>query len=124
LRQRLDPRRFAMDVVSPNLLASEAIAVVEDREPAAVVICALDGPGHALQLRYLCKRLRARFGDLPIVVVWWGADVGQQAAHDAMVSAGADRVAVSLTEAAAQVQELASLRRPVASPAGAPRSPR
>ena len=65
LKQRLDPGRFAVEVASPDLLASEAIALVEDREPAAVVIGALAGAGHALHLRSLCKRLRARFPDLP-----------------------------------------------------------
>jgi predicted PurR-regulated permease PerM len=111
VKQRLDPGPLAMDVASPNLLASEAIATVEARQPAAVLIAALAGPGHALQLRYLCKRLRARFPELPIVVGWWGGDGGQESIRSALVSAGADRVNVSLAEASAQVQELASVRR-------------
>ncbi len=110
LKQRLDPTRFALDVASPDLLVSEAIAVVEARAPAAVLIGALAGAGHPLHLRYLCKRLRARFPDLPIVVGWWGADGGDEAARDAMVAAGADRVTVSLADACAQLQELALLQ--------------
>ena len=46
-----------------------------------------------------------------------------QAAHDVMTAAGADRVTVSLADACAQVQELASLRRapaPAAAPAASP----
>ena len=112
LKQRLDPGRFDVDVASPDLLVSEAIARVEDREPAAVLIGALAGAGRSMHLRSLCKRLRARFPDLPIVVGWWGADGGSEAARDAMMAAGADRVTVSLADACAQVQELASLRRP------------
>ncbi len=111
LRQQLDPSRFTVDVASPDLLVSEAIAVVEARAPAAVLIGALAGGGHALHLRYLCKRLRARFPDLPIVVGWWGADGGDEAAREAMVAAGADRVTASLADACAQLQELASLQR-------------
>ena len=111
LKQRLDPERFTLDVASPDLLVSEAIAVVEAREPAAVLIGALAGAGHALHLRYLCKRLRSHFPDLPIVVGWWGADGGDDAARDAMVAAGADRVTVSLAEACAHLQELAPLQR-------------
>ena len=80
-------------------------------EPAAVLIGALAGAGHALHLRYLCKRLRAHFPDLPIVVGWWGADGGEDAARDAMVAAGADRVTVSLAEACAHLRELAPLQR-------------
>jgi hypothetical protein len=111
LKQRLDPGRFAVDVVSPALLVSEAIACVEARKPAAVLLGALAGGGHALHLRSLCKRLRGRFPDLPIVVGWWGADGGGEAARDAMVAAGADRVTVSLADACAQIQQLALLER-------------
>jgi hypothetical protein len=115
LKQRLDPGRFDVDVASPDLLVSEAIARVEDRAPAAVLIGALAGAGRAMHLRSLCKRLRARFPDLPIVVGWWGADGGGEAARDVMIAAGADRVTVSLADACAQVQELALLRRAPAS---------
>jgi predicted PurR-regulated permease PerM len=111
LKHRLDPGRFDVDVASSDLLVSEAIARVEDREPAAVLIGALAGAGRAMHLRSLCKRLRARFPDLPIVVGWWGADGGSEAARDVMMAAGADRVTVSLADACAQVQELALLRR-------------
>jgi predicted PurR-regulated permease PerM len=111
LKQRLDPGRFDVDIASPDLLVSEAITRVEDREPAAVLIGALAGAGHAVHLRSLCKRLRARFPDLPIVVGWWGADGGSEAARDVMMAAGADRVTVSLADACAQVQELALLQR-------------
>ncbi len=111
LKQRLDPGRFEVDVASPDLLVSEAITRVEDREPAAVLIGALAGAGHAVHLRSLCKRLRARFPDLPIVVGWWGADGGGEAARDVMMAAGADRMTVSLADACAQIQELALLRR-------------
>jgi hypothetical protein len=111
LKQRLDPERFALEVASPDLLVSEAIAAVEAREPDAVLIGALAGAGGTVHLRSLCKRLRARFPDLPIVVGWWGADGGGEAARDAMVAAGADRVSVSLADACARVQELALLER-------------
>jgi hypothetical protein len=100
-----------VDVASPDLLVSEAITRVEDRQPAAVMVGALAGAGRAIHLRSLCKRLRARFPDLPIVVGWWGADGGSDAARDAMMAAGADRVTVSLADACAQIQELAQLRR-------------
>jgi predicted PurR-regulated permease PerM len=111
LKQRLDPGRFTMEVASPDLLASEGLELVEARAPAAVVIGALDGAGHTLHLRYLCKRLRARFPDLPIVVGWWGADGGDEAARDAMVAAGADRVTVTLADTCVQLQELTQLER-------------
>jgi predicted PurR-regulated permease PerM len=124
LKQRLDGDRFAVEVASPDLMVSDAIALVDAQEPAAVLIGAMAGGGHALHLRNLCKRLRARFPDLPIVVGWWGADGGDEAARDAMVAAGADRVTVSLAEACAKLQELAPLRRASRSNAVASASPR
>jgi hypothetical protein len=111
LKRRLDSGRFTVDIASPHLLASEAVALVEARAPAAVLIGTLSGAGHALHLRYLCKRLRARFPDLPIVVGWWGTDAGDAPARDAMLAAGADRLAVTLADACAQLQELAQLER-------------
>ena len=74
LRDAPDRGRWAMEVASPDLLASEIVALVEEREPAAVLVGALAGAGHSRHLRYLCKRLRARFPDLPIVLGWWGAE--------------------------------------------------
>jgi predicted PurR-regulated permease PerM len=106
LKQRLDPSRLTAEVASPDIPVSEAIAFVEAREPAAVLIGALAGAGQALHLRSLCKRLRARFPDLPIVVGWWGVDGGDVAARDGMVAAGANRVSVSLADACAHLQEL------------------
>jgi hypothetical protein len=112
LRQELDPGRFAVEVASPDLLVSEAIAAVEAQSPAAVMISALaGGAGHALHLRYLCKRLRTRFPDLPIVVGWFGVEGGDDTARDEMAAAGASRVAASLAEACAHLRELAPLQR-------------
>jgi predicted PurR-regulated permease PerM len=112
LRQELDPGRFTLDVASPDLLVSEAIAAVEAEPPAAVMISALaGGAGHALHIRYLCKRLRTKFPDLPIVVGWFGVEGGDAAARDEMEAAGASRVAGSLVEACAHLQELAPLQR-------------
>jgi hypothetical protein len=120
----LDPRRFTVDVTSPGLLASEVVDLVQTREPGVVLIGALAGAGHAIHLRYLSKRLRARFPDLRIVLGWWGADGGgDDTAREAMLAAGADRVTVTLADACAQLQELATLRRGAPTEAAAAISP-
>jgi predicted PurR-regulated permease PerM len=111
LKQQLDPGQWTLDISSPDLLASEIVALVEVREPATVLIGALDGAGHVLHLRYLCKRVRARFPALPIVVGLWGAEA-EAVANAGLQDAGADRVAVTLREACAQIQELGRLERP------------
>jgi predicted PurR-regulated permease PerM len=111
LKQELDPDRFAVEVASPDLLVSEAIATVEAQAPAAVVIGALADAGHALHLRYLCKRLRSRFPEIPIVVGWWGEDGGDDSSREALVTAGASRVTIRVSEACAHLRELAPLQR-------------
>jgi len=71
LQHVLDPRRFAVDFTKTTLLTAELISLVEQASPALVCI-GLVPPGGFAQTRYLCKRLRARFPTLPIVVGCWG----------------------------------------------------
>jgi hypothetical protein len=106
-----DRGQWAIEIASPDLLASEIVDLVEERKPAAVLIGALAGAGNSLHLRYLCKRVRARFPDLPIALGWWGADV-DAASRAALLAAGADRLATTIGETCAQVQELVRLERP------------
>jgi hypothetical protein len=71
LQHVLDPRRFAVDFTKTTLLTAELISLVEQASPELVCI-GLVPPGGFAQTRYLCKRLRARFPTLPIVVGCWG----------------------------------------------------
>jgi hypothetical protein len=71
LQQVLDPRRFEVEVTAAGLLAAEVLALVEQSAPTLVCI-GLVPPGGLAQTRYLCKKLRARFPTLPIVVGCWG----------------------------------------------------
>src|SRR5262249_3312303 len=109
LGQSLDPGRFRVTVASPHLLASEVIALVESLEPAAVVIGALAGAGRVLHVRYLCKRLRARFPTLRIVRGSWGG--AARRAEDAGPAGGADPLVVTLAEARTRLEELWQLER-------------
>jgi len=67
----LDSRRLEVDVTRATLLTAEVLALVEQTAPTLVCI-GLVPPGGFAQTRYLCKRLRARFPALPIVVGCWG----------------------------------------------------
>jgi predicted PurR-regulated permease PerM len=71
LQQVLDPRRFEVEVTKAGLLAAEVLTLVEQGAPTLVCI-GMVPPGGFAQTRYLCKRLRARFPTLPIVVGCWG----------------------------------------------------
>ncbi len=70
-QQGLDPRRFEVEFTKITLLTAEVLSVVEQASPEIVCI-GLVPPGGFAQTRYLCKRLRARFPALPIVVGCWG----------------------------------------------------
>ena len=66
----LDPGRFEVDMTKTALLTAEVVSLVEQTAPTLVCI-GLVPPGGFAQTRYLCKRLRARFPTLPIVVGCW-----------------------------------------------------
>jgi hypothetical protein len=70
LQHVLDPGRFEIEVTRAGLLAAEVLSLVEQSTPTLVCI-GLVPPGGFAQTRYLCKRLRARFPTLPIVVGCW-----------------------------------------------------
>jgi predicted PurR-regulated permease PerM len=70
LQHVLDPRRFEVEVSKTILLAAEVLSLVGQTAPTLVCI-GLVPPGGFAQTRYLCKRLRARFPTLPIVVGCW-----------------------------------------------------
>jgi predicted PurR-regulated permease PerM len=109
LRHLLDPARWTMELTSPNLLASEVIALVEKTRPAVVCLGALPASGLAAHTRYLCKRLRARFPELRIIVGRWG--IGEQArtARRHLEAAGATYVGVSLVETRGHLQTVSGL---------------
>jgi predicted PurR-regulated permease PerM len=118
--------RWDVEITSPDLLVSEIVDLVEERDPAVVLIATLAGAGDTLHLRYLCKRLRARFPDLPITLGWWGAEI-DPAAREGLLEAGADRLAATIGEACGHLQELVRLDRPAgatsrAGPAARPTS--
>ena len=93
LQQVLDPRRFVVECTKSTLLTAEVLSLVEQTTPALVCI-GLVPPGGFAQTRYLCKRLRARFPTLPIVVGCWGGP-NDEAAHLARL--GLDGIAHTST---------------------------
>ena len=106
LARRLDSGLFTLEIMSPHLLVSEVIALIEQGHPAAMVVGALAGAGDEAPAR-LVKRLRARFPDLPIVLGLWGMPVAEATvARKGVIFGGADRLAVTLSDACAQLQSL------------------
>ena len=53
--------------------------------------------------RYLVRRLRAQFAELPIVVGHWGETAGSAAAAEQLIGIGASRVVFTLADARAHI---------------------
>jgi predicted PurR-regulated permease PerM len=97
LRQLLDPARWEMEITAVEMLSAELVTLVAEKEPAILCIGALP-PGGLAHTRYLCKRLRARFPKMKIVVGRWGLKGKVEENQEQLRSAGADQVETTLLE--------------------------
>jgi predicted PurR-regulated permease PerM len=105
LKNLLDPVRWNLEVIAPATLTAELLDQVAEKQPALVCLAATP-PGGLAHTRYLCKRLRARFPDLKILVCRWDYQAGKQANPGQLLDAGADSISATLLETR---QQLASL---------------
>jgi hypothetical protein len=117
LQQLLDPTRYSMQIVSAEMLPGEVLSAVEQQHIRLICIAALP-PGALAPVRYLCKRLRARFPDCRIVVGRWGAEPEGETPESRFREAGADEVGTTLRETHNQVSQLIELTSPAASYSG------
>lgn len=98
LRQLLDPARWEVEVVGVATLSGELLSMVAEKELAVLCIGSLP-PGGLAHTRYLCKRLRARFPKVKIVVGRWGLKGNVDENRAQLLEAGADQVETTLLEA-------------------------
>lgn len=105
----VDPKRVELELASADVLTAEVVALVETVQPAVICLSTLP-PGGLAQTRYLCKRLRARYPDVKILVGRWGARQGGEENWDVVLSAGADHVSGALLEASSYLAQLATLQ--------------
>jgi predicted PurR-regulated permease PerM len=96
LRQLLDPAKWDLQISGTDTLTAELLEQVAEKKPALICIGSIP-PGGLARTRSLCKRLRARFPKLKILVGRWGpADLEPSAVS--VEEAGADDVATTLLE--------------------------
>jgi hypothetical protein len=97
---RLLPRAAArVEALKGHAMASEVVQKVAEVRPAAVVVASLPPAGLA-QARHVCKRLRARFPALHVVVLVPGLeDEAAAEAGEQLTAAGASQVAARVREA-------------------------
>jgi predicted PurR-regulated permease PerM len=102
--------------LSTKTLPAEVEERVEQLKPAVVFIAVLP-PGGLVQVYYLCKRLRKRFADLPLVVGYWKPHRDFDRLLVRLRSAGATYVTTSLRQTCSRVRGLiseVSLEEPLA----------
>jgi predicted PurR-regulated permease PerM len=105
LRQLIDPAKWVVEIAAVETLAADLLAQVADQTPALVCIGALP-PGGLAHARYLCKKLRARFPEVKIIVGRWGLTGGVEANREQLLDAGADLTATTLLETRSQLNSL------------------
>ena len=120
LEHLVSPARWTIERSSPHLLVSEIIALVEETRPAVVCVGALPSGPRGGHTRYLCKRLRARFPDLRIVVGRWDLRGNVTHARRQLEAAGADYVGVTLVETREHLQRVHALEPPTLRPRAEP----
>ncbi len=102
LGQLLAPAGCSMELIADTDSSLQVIEWVVEQAPTLVVISHLPPEGLTLA-RYLVRRLRAQFAELPIVVGRWGQDDGAASAAEQLVSIGASRVVFTLADAQARI---------------------
>jgi predicted PurR-regulated permease PerM len=111
LQQVLDPRRFEVEVAKVALLAAEVVSLVEQNAPTLICI-GLVPPGGFAQTRYLCKRLRARFPTLPIVVGCWSGTQDEAEILARLRLDSLTQVGTTLTKTCQQIMQVPSIQVP------------
>ena len=103
LRELLDPARWEVELLGEEALTSDVLAAVAKTGPAVVCVGSLP-PGGLAHARYLCKRLRARFPDVKILVGRWGLRANVEPNREQLREAGADLVTTTLAETCDQLR--------------------
>jgi len=105
LQQVLDPQRFEVEVTRAGRLAAEVLSLVEQSTPTLVCI-GLVPPGGFAQTRYLCKKLRARFPTLPIVVGCWSGTTDEAETLARLRLDNLTQVGITLTQTRQQIMQV------------------
>jgi hypothetical protein len=93
----LPPLNGRVVELSANTLAGELVARGEKEEAAGFLLTAV-APAGLAHCRYLCKRLRAAYPDLKIIVGYWGSTTQREEDRRKLQSAGANAVASNMLE--------------------------
>ena len=115
------PGECLVQSVSFTAAASEVVDLVQRRTPAAVCISATP-PAAVMHARHLCKIVRGRFPQVPVVVGLWDAQGDLGKAKTRIGGGAATHVVTTLAEAQEQVRLLIRPFLPPAKKAAGPES--
>jgi hypothetical protein len=104
----LDPARYAVELLGASMLTAEVVSRVQESQVQLICLGGLT-PGGMAHTRYLCKRLRACFPALKIVVGRWGSPGNGPDSQELLRQAGADAVGTTLHETCTQLTQQGSL---------------
>jgi predicted PurR-regulated permease PerM len=107
LAQLIDPANVQLESVGSSYLAASAEADTSLDAPDIVCVISVP-PGGLAQARYICRRLRAKLPQTPILVIRPGAQAGAQESSQRLSEDGAGQVCFTLEEARAIVERQAS----------------
>jgi hypothetical protein len=99
------PDEARVEPISTRTLPADVEAKVEQDHPAALFV-AIVPPGGMSQARYLCRRLRRKFPELPIVVGYFGRYRDFDRLLVRLRAAGASYVTTSVTQTRSQILTL------------------
>jgi predicted PurR-regulated permease PerM len=103
LDQLLTPSGCTMEILKDTDSSLQVAERVADQSPKLVIVSHLPPEGSTLA-RYLTRRLRAQFAELPIVVGRWGGETDDSSSTvERLVAVGASRVVFSLFDARAHI---------------------
>ena len=105
LSQILEPLGCTIEIINAEFTPLELAARIEEHNPRLVILSHLP-PAGLTQARFLVRRLRAQFPDLPLLVGRWRESGGAAAAAERLVHVGATSVAFSLENARDRVLAL------------------
>lgn len=91
--------------VSVTALTGEMVNLVEQNKADVVCISALP-PSAVTKARYLSKRLRARFPNLPMLVGLWNAQGDLEKVKERLATAGADKVVTTFAQGMEQIRQI------------------
>lgn len=116
LASRLAPHGVRVEALDTRLLPADVVARVAEVGACAVVVSVMP-PGGLAQAAYLCRLLRRRHPDLPIVVARWGGVAQYDQLLVRLRQVGASYLTTSIAQTAAQLRSAAR-----GAPGGRPRA--